>query len=191
MGKQVVVSDGVYELIKTFVIESSGTFHKGSIKQTVENAIRYYLRIEHQRRENTHAHAQEKFHITKEEQQHSKVPKKLLNQRDEIVTFLEREYYPEADLLKKYEITRLGVNLAHLKQAIAFVIGPDPRTVKGALDRLSCYHLIKELDTNRFEFAPFYDDLLRQMQNQKQAADSAAARQSGFHPINDDVQKWV
>src|SRR5262249_46302767 len=137
-----------------------------------------------QRLQNTHAHAQEKFHITKEEQQHSKVPKKLLNQRDEIVAFLEREYYPEADLLKRYDETTQspGVNLAHLRQAIAFVIGPDPRTVKGALGRLSCYHLIRELDTNRFEFAPFYDDLLRQ--KQKQAAAATATEQSDFYPID-------
>jgi hypothetical protein len=118
----------------------------------VEKAIIHYVHKERQRSQNTHAHAHRKLDITTEE---SKVPKRLLRQRDEIVAYLEREYYPEADLLKKYDVTRVGVNFAHLKEAISFVIGGDPRTITSGLDKLKRFDLIKEIDTNRFEFKPY------------------------------------
>jgi hypothetical protein len=158
LGRQVVISDGVYEMVKTFVFETCGTFHKGSIKETVENALRYYLHIKNQQRQNTHTPTHRDFDITNE----SNVPKKLIKYRNQIVDFLEENHYGfEADLLKRLKpqttATCVYVTLQHLKIAIAYVVGDDKRTLQNYLNKLKNYNLVRVVDVDKFEFAPFID----------------------------------
>ena len=159
------VSEDVYELVKTFVFETSGTFHKGSIKETLEKAARHYVRMEIQRLQNPHTHAHSIFDITSEE---SKVPRKILKQRDRIVKFLQDQHYGfEADLLKRLNPqqtaeTCVYVGQAQLDAAISYVVGGDKRTLNKTMKTLKCYHLIRKVGIDKFgidkfEFSPFID----------------------------------
>lgn len=157
VSRLVKISDSAYHHLQQFIIEDANSWHKGSIKETVEAAIRFYISYKQNQRQDTHTYAHKSFGITKE---FSNVPKRLLRQRDQIVEYLEREYYIEADLLKRYGVSQRAVILTHLKEAISFVIGSDKRTVSNALQMLHKFRLMKEVSTNMFEFAPFCNDLI-------------------------------
>jgi hypothetical protein len=154
--KHCIVSESVYELIKTFVIETSGTFHKGSIKETVEAAAKSYIRLRRKERQNTNTQTQGVNKITNDT---STISNTILRNKDKVVAYLENGEYKNCDLLKKYEQVRTVVSLEHLKKAISFTIGSDDRTVKKWLLIFRQSRIIREVGTAIFEFAPLLEDL--------------------------------
>jgi len=154
--KHCIVSESVYELIKTYVFETSGTFHKGSIKETVEAAAKSYIRLRRKERQNTNTQTQGVNKITNDT---STISNTILRNKDKVVGYLESGEYKNCDLLKKYEQVRTVVSLEHLKKAISFTIGSDDRTVKKWLLIFRQSRIIREVGTAIFEFAPFLEDL--------------------------------
>lgn len=154
--KHCIVSESVYELIETFVIETSGTFHKGSIKETVEAAAKSYIRLRRKERQNTNTQTQGVNKITNDT---PKISNTILRNKDKVVAYLKNGEYKNCDLLKKYEQVRTVVSLEHLKKAISFTIGSDDRTVKKWLLIFRQSRIIREVGTAIFEFTPFLEDL--------------------------------
>lgn len=164
ISKHCLVSENVYELIKTYVFETSGTFHKGSIKETVEAATRFYISVRRKERQNTNTQTQSVNKITNDTPH---VSNTIIRNRDRIVAYLESGEYPNCDLLKKYEQVRSVVTLDHLRKAISFTIGSDDRTIKKWLRTFRQAQIIREVGTNAFEFAPFFDDLVPKHEDDK------------------------